>query len=307
MITLSDDPVVRSTGRPTAPGWPARWRPTAASGPRCGWSGPTAATPVGSPARPTQHAELGPWTRSGHRVAVIIPDYAELTSRPRCYLADPATGDLHPLATGDLLSVLDLSVDEHLVILQGRPAGQAVLRGGRPGRRRTIIRCCPIPATGSTEVAIIRPAPPGDASPLIAYVCHRRRPAPPPAGRRAARRRRAGAGASGVLAARDDAELEGLDADDAGRLLLLVWNVAGRSELELFDTATGDRAGRMPGLPGEVVSGVAAQPGRPPGDHERRGPAPAAGAVVPEHPDPAVGPGHRRAAGCPSASWSRRS
>ena len=41
-------------------------------------------------------------------------------------------------------------------------------------------------------------------------------------------------GASGVLAARDDAELEGLDADDAGRLLLLVWNVAGRSELELL-------------------------------------------------------------------------
>ena len=41
-----------------------------------------------------------------------------------------------------------------------------------------------------------------------------------------------------TLAARDDAELECIDADDAGRLLLLVWNVAGSSELELLDTAT---------------------------------------------------------------------
>src|SRR5699024_3082219 len=47
----------------------------------------------------------------------------------------------------------------------------------------------------------------------------------------------------------------GLDADDAGRRLLLVWNVAGRSELELFDTVT--RIGRaLPGLPGAVVSGA---------------------------------------------------
>ena len=67
---------------------------------------------------------------------------------------------------------------------------------------------------------------------------------------------------SGVLAARDDAELEGLDADDAGRQLLLVWNVAGRSELELLDTRHRRSAGRCPGLPGPVVSGAAAQPGR---------------------------------------------
>jgi dipeptidyl aminopeptidase/acylaminoacyl peptidase len=56
-----------------------------------------------------------------------------------------------------------------------------------------------------------------------------------------------------VLAARHDAELEFLDADDQGRLLLLGWNVAGRSEIELFDTATDERI-LVAGLPGLVIS-----------------------------------------------------
>jgi dipeptidyl aminopeptidase/acylaminoacyl peptidase len=56
-----------------------------------------------------------------------------------------------------------------------------------------------------------------------------------------------------TLAARDDAELEFVDSDDAGRLLLLVWNVAGSSELELFDTATLART-PIAGLPGLVAA-----------------------------------------------------
>ena len=199
-----------------------------------------------------QHAELGPWTRSGHRVTVIMPDYGG-DGRTHCFLADPQTGELHPLATGDLLGVLDLSVDEHLVIL----------RDGQRGKQFCVVLdriadhdhpLLPYPALGSTERAIIRPAPVGDASPLIAYVSTdaglpRRQLVAVPLGAEGWR------GVSGVLAAREDAELEGLDADDAGRRLLLVWNVAGRSELELFDTVAG--AGRpLPGLPGAVVSGA---------------------------------------------------
>jgi dipeptidyl aminopeptidase/acylaminoacyl peptidase len=57
-----------------------------------------------------------------------------------------------------------------------------------------------------------------------------------------------------VLCPRDDAELEGLDADDSGKLLLLVWNVDGGSELELFDTWTGETQ-PIRGVPGSVVSG----------------------------------------------------
>ena len=113
-----------------------------------------------------QHAELGPWTRSGHRVTVIIPDY-EGDGRSHCFLADPTTGELHPLATGDLLGVLDLSADEHLVIL----------KDGQRGKQFCVVvdrvadldhPLLPFPATGSTEVAIIRPAPPGDVTPQVA-------------------------------------------------------------------------------------------------------------------------------------------
>jgi dipeptidyl aminopeptidase/acylaminoacyl peptidase len=64
--------------------------------------------------------------------------------------------------------------------------------------------------------------------------------------------RRAGAG---ILAARDDAELEDVDADAAGRRLVLTWNVAGRSEIELLDTVTGLRHPAPP-LPGAVASGA---------------------------------------------------
>jgi dipeptidyl aminopeptidase/acylaminoacyl peptidase len=185
-------------------------------------------------------------------VTVIIPDYAG-DGRAHCFLADPATGELHPLATGDLLGVLDMSVDEHLVILKDGQRGKqyCVVLDRSANQDHPLL---PYPAAGSTEVAIIRPAPLGDASPLIAYVCTdaglpRRQLVAVPLGSEGWR------GVSGVIASREDAELEGLDADDTGRQLLLVWNVAGRSELELFDTVT--RIGReLPGLPGAVVSGA---------------------------------------------------
>ncbi len=65
-------------------------------------------------------------------------------------------------------------------------------------------------------------------------------------------------GAPGPLepvARRDDAELEGLSLTDDGRAGALVWNVAGRSELELFDPATGRRT-PVRGVPTELVAGV---------------------------------------------------
>lgn len=199
-----------------------------------------------------QHAELGPWTRSGHRVTVIVPDFAG-DGRSHCFLADPATGELHPLAEGELVSVLDMSVDEQLVIVKDGQRGKqfCVVVDREADRDHPLL---PYPATGSTEVAIIRPAPLGDVTPLIAYVCTdaglpRRQLVAVPLGTEGWR------GVSGVIASREDAELEGLDADDTGRQLLLVWNVAGRSELELFDTVT--RISRpLPGLPGAVVSGA---------------------------------------------------
>ncbi|MCA1618667.1 MAG: S9 family peptidase [Acidobacteria bacterium] len=55
-----------------------------------------------------------------------------------------------------------------------------------------------------------------------------------------------------VVAARDDAELSGGVMNDAGTTFALVWNVAGRSELSFYDTASG-RTTPGPKLPAEIL------------------------------------------------------
>jgi dipeptidyl aminopeptidase/acylaminoacyl peptidase len=196
------------------------------------------------------HAELGPWTRSGHRVSICIPSDGGGTD---AFLADPATGDLSPLASGDLIHVLDMTVDEQLVILRdGQRSKQFCVVVDRVANSDHPL--LPYPAIGDTSRAIIRPAPDG-RGPLIAYLATdaalpRKQCVALPLGAGGWR------GQSGVLAPRDDAELEALDADDAGHQLLLVWNVTGgRSEVELYDTRT-DTSRTVPGLPGHVVTGA---------------------------------------------------
>jgi dipeptidyl aminopeptidase/acylaminoacyl peptidase len=168
-------------------------------------------------------------------MVVTIPG-AEVEEDGTAYLVAPANGGRTALATGDLISVLDLSVDETYLIVQDGPRGRqfCVLVDRDTDQDFPLL---PYPALGSTERAMIRPGPEGDG--LVAYLAtdaglpHRQLVAIPlgPAGWR---------GESGVLCPREDAELEGLDGDDAGRQLLLVWNVAGgRSELELLDARTG--------------------------------------------------------------------
>ncbi|GAA3554449.1 alpha/beta fold hydrolase [Microlunatus spumicola] len=262
MVDLSEDPVVAVSWSADG-GWLACALATGGGVRTQVW----VVRPDGSGARrvagsETVHAELGPWTRSGHRVSLTVP--AEHAGEPtRAYLVDPANGEMYALASGELISVLDLSVDEDYV----------VLKDGQRGKQFCVVvdrvadadhPLLPYPATGSTDRAIVRPAPPSDPlppdhpaalEPLIAYLAtdaglpRRQLVAIPlgPAGWR---------GQSGVLAPRPDAELEGLDADDAGRRLLLVWNVAGgRSELELVDAWTGE-ASVVEDVPGAVITGM---------------------------------------------------
>ncbi|HEY5822700.1 MAG TPA: prolyl oligopeptidase family serine peptidase [Propionibacteriaceae bacterium] len=199
------------------------------------------------------HAELGPWTRSGHRVVVTMP--GERADEPtRSYLVDPIDGARSPLAVGELITVLDLSVDETFVVIKDGQRGKqfCVVVDRAADQDHPLL---PYPALGSTDRAILRPAPPEDPEPLVAYIAtdaglQRRQLVAIPLGPEGWR------GDSGILARRDDAELEGLDADDAGRLLLLIWNVAGGgSEVELYDTVT-DESRTVPELDGVVISGA---------------------------------------------------
>ena len=253
MIKISDDPVIAVSWSADG-GWLACSLATGGGVRTQVW----VVRPNGSDARliaggADRHAELGPWTRSGHRVVVNLP--GEQAGDPTvCHLADPATGELTPLARGELISVLDLSIDEAFVII----------KDGQRGKQFCVVvdrtadldhPLLPYPDLGSTERAIIRPSPRGVDEPMVAYLAtdaglpRRQLVATPigPAGWE---------GESGVLAPREDAELEGLDADDLGRRLLLVWNTAGGgSELELLDTFTGVSL-TVPDLHGLVVSGA---------------------------------------------------
>ena len=58
-----------------------------------------------------------------------------------------------------------------------------------------------------------------------------------------------------VVSARDDAELSDFDVDESGKTALLVWNVAGKSELAFLDLPSG-KATRGPALPSEIAGGV---------------------------------------------------
>jgi dipeptidyl aminopeptidase/acylaminoacyl peptidase len=199
-----------------------------------------------------EHATLGPWSRSGHSLVVSVPR-ASVSAVSRCDLVDPASGERERIASGGLVEVLDVSADVRF----------ALLRGGRRGVHHcvTLDRLAdqdypllPYPHTGSTESGLLRPATWADLpDQLTAYLVTD-----------ASLPRAALAGVDlgpdgvrghvGILAAREDGELERIDADDAGRLLTLVWNVAGRSVLELFDTCTGERS-EVAGLPGAVITG----------------------------------------------------
>jgi dipeptidyl aminopeptidase/acylaminoacyl peptidase len=55
-----------------------------------------------------------------------------------------------------------------------------------------------------------------------------------------------------IFAARDDAEGDGAILDRQGKRAALLWNVAGRSELAFFDTASG-KVSAAPKLPGDVT------------------------------------------------------
>ncbi|MBA8989336.1 dipeptidyl aminopeptidase/acylaminoacyl peptidase [Curtobacterium pusillum] len=249
-IRLSDDPVVRVTWSSDGE-WLAVAIATDGGVKQQVWvvrpDGSDAAQIAGSR---YQHAELGPWSRSGHRVVITLPS-TEPDQPARSYLVDPVSGDRDDLAVGELIHILDLSVEERLV----------VLRDGQRGHEFVVVvdrltdeshALLTDPPDGSAEIAFLRPAPASETSPLVAYVATeaglpRRQLVAQPVGPHGWR------GRPRRIVERVDAELEYLDADDAGRTLLLGWNVDGRSELDLINTHDASRT-PVPDLPGYVVT-----------------------------------------------------
>ena len=197
------------------------------------------------------HAVLGPWAREGHGLVVTLA-HEDPTKPHECIRIDPSTGERSPIAEGGLIAMLDLSADGRFALLRDGTRGQQFCRLVDRSLDQDF-PLLPWAETGSTEVGLLRPPPPGETvAEMAVYLVT-------DAGR--SRRELVAIGlydgghraAAGTLAARPDAELEFADADAAGERVLCVWNVAGRSEVEFVDTATGARH-PVPDLPGQVVS-----------------------------------------------------
>ncbi len=252
-LELSDDPVLSVAWSPDG-GWLACSVATGGGVRTEVWVVRADGTSARRVAGGQQHAVLGPWARQGHGLVVTLcSDEAAIPNH--CLLVDPATGAQDTIAIGWLINVLDLTADGRF----------ALLRDGTRGAQfcRLVDRAAdedypvlPYPQTGSTDRGMLRPAPPGwqEYARVVYLVTDAGRPRREllaigfdPEGQRVA---------AGALAARQDAELEFADADSAGRWLVLVWNVDGRSEVQLLETLTGHRFPVL-GLPGEVVAGVA--------------------------------------------------
>lgn len=62
-----------------------------------------------------------------------------------------------------------------------------------------------------------------------------------------------------LLVKRDDAELDGLDIDPAGTRLVLLWNVAGRSEISFYDLAS-RKERRITGAPADLLGAIRFSP-----------------------------------------------
>jgi acetyl esterase/lipase len=205
------------------------------------------------------HCELGPWSRTGHGLTVTLHGGRGSTEN-RCVRFDPETGSTEPLCRGALLSVLDCSADDRFLLVRDGPRGaeRCWVRHQDSGRVEGLL---PFPGVGATEGGLLRPGHGPDGTDQVVYLmtdaglARRGLVAVPlsPDGRR---------GPVGTLAQREDAELELLDADDQGRLLLLVWNVGGKSRVELLDPVTGATR-PVPDLPGSVVhDGLLSRDGR---------------------------------------------
>jgi dipeptidyl aminopeptidase/acylaminoacyl peptidase len=190
---------------------------------------------------------LGGWTRDGKLLSLSSSrrDPAAMDS----YLADPVAGTLALVAENPGVGyIADVSADNrHAVVERTKSRGDNDLYLVEvKSRRETRITPHNPPAEfGGGDIA-----PDGRTVYLTSDD-----------GRDLSAFGRVRLGASGkpgpieILAERPGAELDGYALNEAGTVAALVWNVAGRSELEFYDLGTG-KGSNGPELPAELVSGV---------------------------------------------------
>jgi dipeptidyl aminopeptidase/acylaminoacyl peptidase len=206
--------------------------------------------PDGSDARvvagtPAGVALTGRWQPGGHVVGLVesnVTDPATLDA----YAVDVCSGRRHHLASGPAARVCAFSHDERYAVVRlgSRGARRLLLVDIRTGSKAELL-------SGDATVADARFAPDSQMIYLLSDADHEF------AALLALPRVAAGYPRSAqLIAARDGAELERFALDPTGRAVVAVWNVEGRSELELIDLAGGERRA-LPAPPAEVVTDCA--------------------------------------------------
>ncbi|MGH3753571.1 MAG: prolyl oligopeptidase family serine peptidase [Pseudonocardiaceae bacterium] len=206
--------------------------------------------PDGSEARvvagtPAGVASIGCWQPGGHIVG-LAESSATVPAMLDAYAADVCSGRRRYLASGPAARVCSFSHD-------GR---YAVVRLGARGARRLLLVDT---RTGSSAELLGADATIADArfAPDDRVIYLHTDADREFAALLALPRVAAGYPASAeLIAARGGAELERFALDPTGRAVVAVWNVEGRSELELVDLASGQRRA-LPAPPAEVVTGCA--------------------------------------------------
>jgi dipeptidyl aminopeptidase/acylaminoacyl peptidase len=189
---------------------------------------------------------LGDWTHDGKRIT--MGSNRANPSVIDAYLIDPASGDRSLVSSNKGLQTLqDVSRD-----------GTRALVGRLRGRGDNDLYLLNL--TSKTETLVTPHDPPGSFAGVLSadgrsiYLSSdkdRDKSA-------FARIRIGGDGAvpaPEVIAARDDAELNGFDINDQGTTAALLWNVAGRNELAFVDLASG-KLTAGPKLPAEIAGGL---------------------------------------------------
>ena len=189
-------------------------------------------------------AVMGPWTHTGSTLTITTT--GQRPEENNSHLLRVGTWESFQLSYGFPFTVLALSHDGERALLRrgARGARQLVLVDLRTRHERVLLPATPT-QTGTTEAAAF--APDGDIYALT------------DAGReRVGLVRIRGRGRKfdvETLAQRDGDDLDSFVLSEDGRTVALVWNVEGRSRLELLDTATLRVAVPAP-VPADVVDGA---------------------------------------------------